>query len=442
MMRKSYLKLVACYAYDRKKFLDKKIEIGEGLVGQCFLEKEATYMTVIPSDYVRITSGLGEATPKCIYLQPVQTKDEIVGVLELASFHELKDFEKKFIQRATENIAAAIISSRTTHRIKLLLADSQQRAEEMKAQEEEMRQNMEELQATQEEISRKQAETENRIRAVNESGVASIEFSLDGIIQDANDSFLNLMGYSLSEVKDKHHRIFVDKEYASSADYKKFWDDLKNGIPRPGEYQRVNKSGQKVFIKGSYSIITDKNGRPTRVLKLASDITQMRRNMEELQAAQEEMKRRQVDSENRIKAVNESGIASIEFSMDGTILNANESFLNLMGYTLDEVKGKHHRIFVDQEYSQSEEYRNFWKDLSDGIPRPGEYKRVKKDGKRVFIKGSYSIIRNESGKPVRVLKMAIDIMGVINQLQVLEENQNFAIKGVLKEKLGQWLRSN
>lgn|GEM_PF-829167 len=446
---KSFLNLVACYAYDRKKFLNKRIDIGEGLVGQCFLEKEPAYLTVVPGDYVRITSGLGEATPRSIYLQPVQTTEEIVGVLELASFRELKEFEKQFIQRASENIASAIISSRTTHRIKLLLTDSQQRAEEMKAQEEEMRQNMEELQATQEEISRKQAENENRIRAVNESGVASIEFSLDGIIQDANDSFLQMMGYGLSEVKDKHHRIFVDREYAASAEYRKFWEDLKNGIPRPGEYQRVSKSGKKVFIKGSYSIINDVSGKPLKILKLATDITQMksqeeemRQSMEELRATQEEMNLKQIENENRIKAVNESGIASIEFSLDGTILTANESFLTMMEYSLDEIKGKHHRIFVDSEYANSEEYRRFWKDLSNGIPRPGEYKRVKKSGKRVFIKGSYSIIRDQSGKPVKVLKMAIDIMGVINQLKVLQQNQDVSSLSFTEDQLGQLLRMN
>ncbi|GHN00161.1 hypothetical protein WSM22_16500 [Cytophagales bacterium WSM2-2] len=432
---KSYLKLVACYAYDRKKFLNKRIEPGEGLVGQCFLEKEPTYIKVVPDDYIKITSGLGEAPPRSVYLQPLQTTEEIIGVMELASFHELRDFEKQFIQRAAENISSAIISSRTTHRITLLLADSQQRAEEMRAQEEEMRQNMEELQATQEEISRKQVENENRIRAINESGVASIEFSMDGIIQDANEAFLNLMGYSLSEIKDKHHRIFVSNEYAASDEYKKFWQDLRNGIPRPGEYQRVTKSGQKVFIKGSYSIINDNNGRPVKVLKLASDITT-------LKSQQEEMKMKQVENENRINAVNESGIASIEFAMDGTIQHANEAFLSLMGYSLDEIKGKHHRIFVDKDYAKSEEYKKFWQDLANGIPRPGEYKRIKKSGKRVFIKGSYSILLDQHGKPIRVLKLAIDIMGVINNLKFLDQSGNEQMKLIDEDQWNQWLHMN
>ncbi len=157
----SHLRLAACYAYDRKKFLNKTIPIGNGLVGQCFLERESIYMTQVPNDYVQITSGLGGATPRCIFVVPVKTNEEIVGVLEIASFRPLEDFEKDFIIRAAENIASAVLSSRTTQKIKLLLEESQQQTEEMKSQEEEMRQNMEELQATQEEMMRKAKDYEN-----------------------------------------------------------------------------------------------------------------------------------------------------------------------------------------------------------------------------------------------------------------------------------------
>jgi methyl-accepting chemotaxis protein len=149
------LNLASCYAYDRKKFLTKEVSIGNGLVGQCFLERHPIYMTNVPKDYVEITSGLGSAAPRCIYIVPVKTEEEIVGVIELASFKELEDHQKEFFQKAAENIASAILSSRTTQKIKLLLQESQQQTEEMKSQEEEMRQNMEELQATQEEMTRK-----------------------------------------------------------------------------------------------------------------------------------------------------------------------------------------------------------------------------------------------------------------------------------------------
>ncbi|RAW02251.1 PAS domain S-box protein [Pseudochryseolinea flava] len=269
------LTLLACYAYDRKKFLNKQLNIGEGMVGQCFYERAPIYMTQVPKEYVKITSGLGEATPQCIFLVPVMTSDDIVGVIELASFSQLKTYQQQFIIRAAENIASAIISSRTTHQIKMLLADAEQRAEEMRSQEEEMRQNMEELQATQEEMSRKGFDTENRMRAISESGIASIEFNLRGQIIDANEAFLKLMGYTLDEIRGKHHRIFVDEQTAASFEYEKFWADLANGIAHPGQYKRVNKQGKPVFIQGSYCILNDQQGKPAKVLKLATDVTSL-----------------------------------------------------------------------------------------------------------------------------------------------------------------------
>lgn len=150
-----YLSLAACYAYDRKKFLNRRIEIGQGLVGQSFIERDAIFLTEVPENYMQITSGLGDSNPRCIFIVPIKTQEEVTGIIELASFSELKDFERQFITKAAENIASAIISARTTQRIKTLLEESQVQAEQLRAQEEEMRQNMEELQATQEEMERK-----------------------------------------------------------------------------------------------------------------------------------------------------------------------------------------------------------------------------------------------------------------------------------------------
>lgn len=162
--REEYLSLVACYAYERRKFLNKRIELGQGLIGQCFLEKDIIYMTKVPDEYVHITSGLGEANPGCIMLMPLMTNETIVGVMELAAFKPFTNSQIEFIKRSAENIASSIVSSRITERVKRLLEESQQQAEEMKAQEEEMRQNMEELQATQEEMQRKAQDYETLLQ--------------------------------------------------------------------------------------------------------------------------------------------------------------------------------------------------------------------------------------------------------------------------------------
>ena len=175
-----YLSLVACYAFERKKFLTKRIEIGQGLVGQCFLEKDIIYMTKVPDEYVHITSGLGEANPGCIMMMPLMTNETIVGVLELAAFKPFTNAQIELVKRAAENIASSIVSSRITERVKRLLEESQQQAEEMKAQEEEMRQNMEELQATQEEMARKNADVE-KLLSESAAKEAELQRQLDNI---------------------------------------------------------------------------------------------------------------------------------------------------------------------------------------------------------------------------------------------------------------------
>lgn len=230
-------------------------------------------MTNVPQDYVKITSGLGLANPACIILVPLISNEEVTGVLELASFEKYDAGHLEFLKKASEAVASAIITSKTTERVKLLLEDSQQRAEEMRAQEEEMRQNMEELSATQEDMERSNFEMESRMLALDQSGIASIEFNLDGTIIKANSTFLSLMGYSFSEIQHKHHKIFVKKDQVDSTDYRQLWNDLANGRARSGEFERVTKSGQSVFILGNYAVVKNKEGAPVRVVKFATDVT-------------------------------------------------------------------------------------------------------------------------------------------------------------------------
>jgi hypothetical protein len=159
-----FLNLMACYAYERKKFLIKRVEIGEGLIGQCFLEKEKIHLTEIPDDYVRITSGLGGERPTSCLLVPLKVNDKVFGVVELASFQIYPEHVVSVVEKFAESIASTIANVKTNESTRVLLEQTQQQAEEMKSQEEEMRQNMEELSATQEEMHRKEREYINRIK--------------------------------------------------------------------------------------------------------------------------------------------------------------------------------------------------------------------------------------------------------------------------------------
>ncbi|MDJ1500305.1 GAF domain-containing protein [Xanthocytophaga agilis] len=166
---KPYLELKAAYAYNRKKYLYREVAIGEGLVGQAVLEKDYIYLTDIPQDYLKITSGLGMANPTCLLIMPMKVNDNVQGVIELASFEKLESYKIAFIEKLAQQMASTIVSVRTNERTRQLLDDSQQQAEEMKSQEEEMRQNMEELAATQEEMFRKEQEYLNQIQELQDA---------------------------------------------------------------------------------------------------------------------------------------------------------------------------------------------------------------------------------------------------------------------------------
>ena len=173
-----FLEMNAVYAYNRKKYEQRTVQIGQGLVGQCYLERQRIYMTKVPASYVNITSGLGESTPRCIIIQPLEVNETIMGIVEIASFKPLEDYQFEFLDRVSENIASAIGNIKINERTRRLLAESMQQAEEMRAQEEEMRQNMEELAATQEEMARKQ----NELARSEAMSKAFFEGSMDGII--------------------------------------------------------------------------------------------------------------------------------------------------------------------------------------------------------------------------------------------------------------------
>ena len=244
-----------------------------------------------------------------------------------------------------------------------------------------------------------------KIAAVNRS-FAVIEFSLDGMILSANENFLTAMGYTLEEVQGKHHSIFVETSYRNSADYKAFWAKLGRGEYDAAQYMRVAKGGRAVWIQASYNPILDARGRVYKVVKFATDITAQ--------------KQRDAEFEGQLAAIHKSQ-AVIEFTLDGTILKANSNFLATLGYTLEEVKGRHHAMFVEPGYRDSAEYKAFWAKLGRGEYDAAQYKRIAKDGREVWIQASYNPIMDASGRPYKVVKYATDITAQIKAAQMTEQ---------------------
>ncbi len=232
------------------------------------------------------------------------------------------------------------------------------------------------------------------VLAALDKSQAIIEFKLDGTIITANENFLKALGYKLEEVKGRHHSMFVEPAEKDSAEYRQFWEKLNRGEYQAAQYKRIGKGGREVWIEATYNPILNRRGRPYKVVKFATDVS----NAKAIFA----------DLFGKVEAIGRSQ-AVIEFNLDGTVITANENFLNLLGYKLEEIKGKHHSLFVEPDYKNSAEYRQFWEKLNRGEYQAAQYKRIGKGGKEVWIEASYNPVRDLNGKLCKVVKFATDL---------------------------------
>ncbi len=263
--------------------------------------------------------------------------------------------------------------------------------------------------------------TAARLRAAEDAGQIAaiqrvqgvIEFALDSTILTANENFLAAMGYTLEEVRGRKHAIFVPPEERESAAYAKFWDDLRQGMFKAAEFRRIGKGGRTVWIQASYNPVLDPAGRPTKVIKFATDVTAARLQAADCQA--------QIAAINRVQAV-------IEFDLEGTILTANARFLGAMGYGLDEVRGQHHAMFMPPAERDSPAYRAFWESLRRGEYQTGEFRRIGKGGREVWIQASYNPVLDPSGRPIKVIKFATDIT------EEMQRRRKFALLSLVADE--------
>ena len=244
---------------------------------------------------------------------------------------------------------------------------------------------------------------------------ALVEFALDGTVLSANQNFLNVLGYKLEEIKGKHHSMFVPAEQRQSSEYREFWAALKRAEYQMAEFKRIAKDGHDVWIEASYNPVLDDNGKPIVIVKFATDVTQK--------------KLRSLADASKIAAVNRAQ-ATIEFKLDGTIITANENFLKTMGYSLPEIQGRHHSMFIEQAERDSVAYREFWEALNRGEYQAAEYKRIGKCGKEVWILATYNPLLDEAGKPFGVVKFATDVTAqklknadLSGQMKAIEKSQ-------------------
>lgn len=386
-----YFRLLACYAYDRRKFADQRIEWGDGLVGACALEGVTTHLDHVPDGYLKITSGLGQATPQNLMLVPVRHDATVFGVIELASFKKIEPYVVEFVERVATTIASTLSSKRINIQTAQLLAESRKQAETLVAQEELMRQNMEELQATQEEAARQSETFVSFTNSVNETLIRA-EFSIDGFLLYANAKFMQKLEYeSQEEVMDKHISFFFnpkDRDLVES-----LWEDVvRSGRPHEGDTKLYTRNGKDLWTIAAYTSVKDQQERVERILFLAIDTTR-----DKLQ---------NLDWQGQMEALNRVSL-KVELSPLGDVLAANDKFFEVLGYEQEAII-RHPFISVLQKNEQAVFERTL-EQVCRGEDFVGTLKTQTADGQECWLRISLTTVLDMYGDISKVVLIANNI---------------------------------
>jgi len=399
-----HFELSACYAYSRKKFMEKRIEWGEGLVGACALEKETIFLLDIPGDHVRITSGLGEATPRCLLIIPLKLNDEVHGVIELASLEVFEPYQVDFMEKLAESIASTISSVKINLRTARLLRESQEQASKLSIAEEDMRRNMEELELAKEEAAKQGELLTNFTNSVNHTLVRA-EYNTDGILLYANTRFLNKLGYtSNAEVEGKHISIFIhekDRDW-----FFPIWNELsKGGKHFEGDMKHITKQGKDFWSMATYTCVRTNNGSIEKILFLGIDIT--------------EQKKINLDFEGQIAALNLSTIKA-EFAPDGTITDGNKLFMDISGIQVKDFENKDVFSLVDPSVLHI--FKKNWQLIHEGTPYEYEFSLKSGIDEYHYIQGFFTAVKDMYGEVSKIIYLGSDVtdrkrIEIENQIQ-------------------------
>lgn len=421
---KPFLEMTACYAFDRRKFMEKSVEIGEGLVGRCFREGKTIFMTDVPENYITISSGLGQERPRCLIIVPLRYNDEVLGVIEMATFKEYDKYQVEFIEKLAESIAATIASVRINIRTTELLAKSQQQAEEMQAQEEEMRQNMEELQATQEEMERKRAEQE-KLQDDFQKEIMLLNALMNNIpdyiyFKDESSHFLRISKSMVKLFNAKAPEELVGK---SDFDFHTK-DNAEHFFMEEQEIMRTQQpivdriahekydDGREQWMSATKMPLFNTNGEVVGTWGISRVITEQKmaeQKVQELEAAVEKLEEKTSGHEGEyqaiVKALDTTTFVT-EYATDGTIIRINEPLQTIMGKTADEVAGKHHADFFRTKADDDASYQEFWDDLRRGVVLQRVFKGSI-GGSRLVLNETYSPVKNNEGNIEKIIAIAV-----------------------------------
>ncbi len=407
-----YFEMIAFFAFDRKKFADKKILWGEGLIGACALEKKTIFIDDTSHNFVNITSGLGKANPRSVIISPIKDDEGVIhGVIELASFKVFEKFERDFIEQVAESIASTIANIKINMQTSSLLEESQKQAELMAEQEEIMRYNMDQLTATQKEAALQSDEFISFTNSVNHTLIRA-EYTLDGELTYANTKFTEKMAYSSSkEIIGNHISIFIsdkDKDW-----FDRLWQKLvEGGRHYEGDMKHITKKDEEIWTMATYVSVRDFEGNPQKILFLGIDRTKD--------------KKVNIDYKGQIEALDRSAFKATYYP-DGAIIEFNDKMLKLLEYQTEDLDTK--TIFDFMEEDDHDQFKILWNNILNGKPVEGRHMRLTKTGKIVWLRGTYTVVLDLYGEPAKVVYIATNITE-----QVRIENENEEKTEILKKQ--------
>jgi PAS domain S-box-containing protein len=402
----SYFELTASYAYGKKKYIDQRINVGQGMIGQVYYEKEIVYLTDVPKDYIKITSGLGEALPRCVCIVPLITEGEIHDVIEIASFQTLKPFQLEYLKKIAESIGYNLGAIETHARTERLLEESQKMAQEVKSQEEELRQNMEELNATQEQIVREKKQLETLSLVADHTNNSVLIADASGQIIYTNAGFSRLSGYEFDEVVGKKPGSFLQGPLTDRETVARISSQLRSGEPVYEEILNYSKSGQIYWISLVINPIKDEHGVVQKFVSIQAEITNTKKNS--------------LDNLSKLQSISRTN-AVIEFDMEGKILEANDLFYKVTGFQNEQIVGRSFEVLIPEEDKTKPQHTIMWQNILLGQAFTGEFRYIDATNKVQWLSGTYNPIFDVTGKVEKILMLAQFVTQDKEKMQELQE---------------------
>lgn len=429
------LTIAGSYAYDKRKAAERVFRLGEGFVGQCALEKEAIFISDVPSDYVMMTSGLGEATPRSLLIAPFVYNGVAYGVAEFAAFVNFRSHQIEFVKRLGESVGAALSSLKAKENTLRLLEEAQNLSQALQQKQDALLENARVLELNRNELILTQRELDGQLASLNNAAIVS-ETDLDGFITFVNDRFCSVSRYKREDLLGKNHRILKTEGYRDGF-FAELWNTIGAGNVWRGEFKNRAANGNIYWVEAAITPVLDTEDRPIKFIGVQFDITnqkaqeeqirtaldeamaqeeELRQNAEEMEATQEEMRRTGLELTGQVNAMNNAAIVS-EADLQGRIINVNDQFVKVSKHTREELLGQNHRI-LKSGHQSDDIFEALWANITIGEVWKGEIKNRAKDGSYYWVLATVTPVMDARNKPIKYVGVTFDITG-----QKLQEEQ-------------------